>query len=281
VTLPTFVIVGAGRSGSTALHRHLECHPEVFVSQPKELHFFTDNWGRGLAWYEEQFAGAAGARAVGEATPSYLFEPEVPARMASVIPQARLVAILRNPVDRAYSQYWRNRGEGRERLSFADAIAAEPERLATGRGLRRGAHRRRFAYLARSRYLGQLQRLCEHFPRAHLLVLVFEADLRDNPGHTYGAVCRFLGVDDGFVAAGLGAAVNRPVRYRSVTLHRAAHRLPPAMRSVASAVDRANRTPLAYPPLDPALRDRLAGDFAPEVDALAAWLGRDLSVWSS
>lgn len=247
----------------------------------KELHFFDHNWERGVDWYQGHFAAADGEPAIGEATPSYLYEPDAPSRLASVVPDARLLAILRNPVDRAYSHYWRNYGEGRERLSFEAAIAAEPGRLATGQGLRADAHRRRFAYLDRGRYVDQLRRLCEHFPRDQIMVMIFEHDLRDAPERTYAAACRFLGVDDSFVAPGLDAAVNQPVAFRSVSLERTLYRLPSALRPLTKRVQRANRRPLSYPRLDQRTRAELLARFDSDNAALAEWLGRDLSVWSA
>lgn len=279
--LPTFLIVGAARSGSTALYRHLRAHPEVFLPSRKEIHFFDHNWDRGIEWYRHFYAEASPHQARGEATPSYLYEPLAPARMADVVPEARLLAILRNPVDRAYSHYWLNRGQGREELSFEEALDAEPQRLASGEGLADGVQRRRWAYLDRGRYLVQLQRLCDHFPRRNLLVLVFEHDLRSSPEVTYASVCRFIGVDDGFVAPELAARVNRPLAYRSMTVRRVAARLPPALKPVKGALTRANARPISYPPMEPRTRQRLLAGYQADNAELAAWLGRDLSIWDS
>lgn len=279
-SLPTFLIVGAARSGSTALYRHLRAHPEVFLPSRKEIHFFDHNWYRGIDWYRRYYADAAPNQARGDATPSYLYEPEAAARMADVVPGAHLLAILRHPVDRAYSHYWLNRGQGREKLSFEEALAAEADRLATGKGLEPGVQRRRWAYVDRGRYLAQLRRLGDHFPRERLLVLVFEHDLRDEPAATYASVCRFIGVDDGFAAPQMTAPVNRPLAYRSMTVRRAAARLPPRLKPVARALSRVNARPISYPPMDPGTRARLLADYEADNAELAEWLGRDLSVWS-
>src|SRR5262245_45971784 len=120
--LPTFLIVGAMRSGTTSLARYLGAHPDVFVAPEKEIHFFDRCFDRGVAWYAERFIQAAGAGAIGEATQSYMYDPDAIARMRSVVPSARLLTILRHPTDRAYSHYWLNRAHGLEDRSFEAAI---------------------------------------------------------------------------------------------------------------------------------------------------------------
>ena len=103
--LPNFVVIGAMRSGSTSLYKYLQAHPDVFMPR-KEIHFFDVKWDRGIAWYHTRFEGYAGQTAIGEATPTYLADPVALDRMAATIPDARLVAVLRDPIDRAYSHYW-------------------------------------------------------------------------------------------------------------------------------------------------------------------------------
>src|SRR5688572_14326389 len=114
--LPDFLIVGAMRSGTTSLHKYLQAHPDVFVASGKEVHFFDRRYGRGLDWYRSRFAGVTTERVVGEATPAYMYDENAIARIAHDLPDARLIVVLRNPVDRAYSHYWRNRSRGRENL---------------------------------------------------------------------------------------------------------------------------------------------------------------------
>ena len=271
-TLPNFLIVGAMRSGTTSLARYLGAHPEVFIAARKEIHFFDLHFDRGLAWYAHHFARAGGKRAVGEATPSYMYSERAVARMARVVPQARLITILRDPVDRAYSHYWLNRQGGRETLPFADAIAAELELEERGEPL---VGRRR-PYMRGGHYLGFLQALCRHFPRDALLVLILE-DMRDRPHETFAAACRFLGVDDTFVPPNLGERINRFVAYRSMRLRYLARRLP---RPLHRVVARLNVREAFYPPMDPATRTFLRERFTDDNAALAAWLGRDLAVWS-
>jgi hypothetical protein len=181
--LPEFLIIGAQRSGTTSLYRYLAAHPGVRVATGKELQFLTLNYGRGVRWYRAHFPVRPPSVASFEASPYYLYHPDAPARASSVLPAARFVAILRDPVERAYSHYLHSRRHGVEPLSFADALAAEPERLAAGR-------EREYSYVARGRYAGQLGRWLRHVPAERLLVVRTE-ELAADPAR----VTRFLGLD--------------------------------------------------------------------------------------
>lgn len=269
--LPNFLIIGAMRSGTTSLARYLGAHPDVFVAQDKELHFFDLNRDRGLDWYRAQFTGAEGERMVGEATQTYMYDGEAVDRMASDLPDAKLIAILRDPVKRAYSHYWQNHARGTEPLSFPDAIAAEPERLASSDKQSRFF----FSYVDRGLYVRQLRRICEHYPRASLHVLLFE-DLRDAPAEAYRSACAFLGVDDDFLPPNIGVPINRYVSFRSVKLRALGKKLPRALRR---AVGRLNTQEASYPPMDPGVRAELRQRFAADNAALETWLDRDLSEW--
>src|SRR5262245_44744848 len=255
------------RSGTTSLYKYLQEHPDVFMPR-KEIHFFDRKWERGLAWYHSRFEGHAGQPAIGEATPTYLAEPVALDRMAATIPDARLLAALRDPVDRAYSHYWMEHARRRDPRTFEDAVADE----IAGRG---GPSRS--DYLDRGRYLRQLEAVSERFPRERLCVVLFD-DLRDRPGETYADVCRFLGIDDHFVPQRLGERVNRYVSFRSIRT-RGMRRQLPSVRRIGRIGGRLNAREGAYPPMTPDTRDGLRRYFATEVDRLAEWLGRDLSMW--
>jgi hypothetical protein len=276
-TLPNFVIIGAQKSGTTSLAYYLKAHPQVYMAPRKEVRYFDLNYDKGTQWYMEQFAGSKKKhRAVGEATPSYMSFEEVPARMAQVIPQARLIAILRDPVDRAYSHYWHNRSRGLQPLEFADALAAEPEHIASEDPTDR---RYRFhVYEKRGHYLEQLQRVCQYYPRESLHVLLFE-DLRDAPLETFQKVCRFLQVDDTVAPPNLGMVFNSftPLKGRARKLRSLVWRVPPTLQRT---INRVNPETGSYPPMDPSLRAELQRQYAEDNAALAAWLGRDLSCWS-
>lgn len=277
--LPNFVIVGAARSGSTSLYRHLRAHPEVFLPRRKELHYFDKHWNDGLDWYRSHYAEASGQPALGDATPTYMYKAQAVERMAATLPDARLVAILRNPVDRAYSHYWMNRSQWKEKLSFEAALAAEPVRLAADDGHKHRGVPGSCAYVDRGRYLYQLRRLCEHYPHQRLMVMVFEDELARAPQRAYASLCRFLGIDDSFVAPDLDSAANRSIAYRSQLVGRVTRLAPRSLKPVARAVARANERPLSYPPMAPETRARLVEAYRADNAALATWLGRDLSAW--
>lgn len=271
-TLPDFIIVGAQRSGTTSLARYLAAHPEIHVVREKEVHFFDRYDAKGIDWYKSRFSGASRRQLAGEATPEYMYLPRVPPMMAKTVPHARLIAILRNPVDRAYSEYLFARGQGYEQLSFEEAIAAEPQRLVTGMG----HDRTRYAYLDRGHYLRQLMRITQYHARERLLVLLFE-DLAADPVAIFRRTCTFLSVNDEFAPRILGRRSGRSRTFRSHRLRSLSRRLPYPLGGI---VARLNTLPVREPPMDPALRAELLSCFKPENDALAAWLERDLDVWN-
>src|SRR4051794_19604845 len=179
--LPTFYIVGAMKSGTSALHHALGGHPSVFMSTPKELHFFVEdrNWGRGVTWYAEQFAGANGATAVGEASVTYTqmpFRAGVPERMAELTPDARIVYVVRHPIERMLSHYRFNLGLGRETRPLTAAFE------------------RRGNYRAFSQYAMQIRYYYDHFPAERILVLPAERFYSDSE-NVVRRIWSFLGVD--------------------------------------------------------------------------------------
>jgi hypothetical protein len=195
--LPDFLILGAQKAGTTALYEYLYRHPAISGPSWKEVSFFDRHWWRGERWYRGHFPRGATAP-VGEASPSYLFHPQAPERVRSLVPDARLIAILRNPVDRAFSHYQHERALGREPLSFEDALAAEEQRT-RGEVERMTADPRYFShawwnwtYRARGLYAEQLERWYDVFPRGQVLVLLNE-ELDAQPAETYARVLEFLG----------------------------------------------------------------------------------------
>ena len=202
--LPSFLIIGVPKAGTTSLASYVGAHPQVFMSAEKELNYFNRKKKR-QEWYRAQFAGAGGAKAVGEATPTYILNERALIRMANEIPGAKLIVIMRNPVDRAYSQYWWNRAVHEPR-TFADAVRAEMSAGPSDRPLpETDGHVRYHTYTGGGRYLELLERVEKHYPRDAVHTVVME-DLLEDAAGTYKEVCRFLGIDDTLEPAHLGAA---------------------------------------------------------------------------
>jgi len=247
--LPDFLIIGAQKSGTTTLYDYIAQHPEMRPARKKELHFFDNSYFRGERWYRANFppywprAESNRQWSTGEASPYYLLHPLAPARARQMVPQARILAILRHPVDRAYSHYQHECAKGHESLSFTEAIAAESDRTATAwAAVAAGATEREaalqtFSYLARGRYAEQLKRWLANFPRNQVHVLKAE-DLFSMPRETMAAVFSFLGLPE------------RNVSYTKLNAR-------------------------AYPGLDPDLRSRLNDYYHEPVADLSALLGSD------
>lgn len=273
--LPTFLIIGAMKAGTTSLHRYLRDHPSVFMSAEKELHFFVEelNWRRGVAWYEEQFAGAGDAVGVGEASPSYTAATAylgVPERIASVIPDVRLVYVVRHPVERMRSEWRHRRGIGEEQRPIAEALADDEP------------------YLNLSRYGMQVAAYFEHFDPSQLLVVTAEA-LRHDREATVRAVLGHIGVDDGVLPASVGRELHRSDTKRVRTpLGALVERVPgraALWRATPPRLRRWTSGRTSHPAVDepgdlPAelvleLRRRLA----PDVALLSELTGLDVSPW--
>lgn len=197
--LPGFLCLGTQRGGTTTLQKLLERHPQVFLPGCKEVHYFSLHADRGPGWYGEHFQAAAPQALCGEITPYYLFHPQAPRRIQALLPQAKLIVLLRDPVERSLSQYFHSLQLGLEDLPLEQALAAEVGRLAGAEAILRspsGRHRshQEHSYLSRSRYGQQLSRYEALFSRQQLLVLRSE-DLFERPAATWRGLQRFLGLD--------------------------------------------------------------------------------------
>ncbi len=188
--LPDFLVIGAQKAGTSSLFKYLAEHPDVARPVQKEIAFFSLNYGRGLGWYRAHFPSRRSDRMAFEATPHYLFCPEVPPRVVAQLPEVKAIAVLRDPIDRAVSQYWHMRRRAFESREMQDALLA-PESLASP------AHCDppvlRHSYVARGYYAEQLRRWLEFVPRERLLVIRSD-DLFGRTAETYASVLRFLGL---------------------------------------------------------------------------------------
>lgn len=287
---PDFIVPGEMRCGTTTLWSLLSQHPKVFSPEHKELHFFSsynpllrdgslDEAAR--ADYFRRFAEARADQVCGEATPTYLFDAGACARMATLLPDLRLVVMLRDPVARAWSHYWHQVRRGRETLGFEEALAAEEERVRTGDARRRAW----FSYRLRGRYVEHLERYERAFSREQILVIFLE-ELRRDPAAVLARVWEHLGL----------AAPEAPLRAETPHANRADFprwpRLDARTRALRAWADRrgpaglvraiellgrATRSLRVYsgaPRMSESARRDLRRSFAESDRRLADWLGR-------
>src|SRR5437588_6703195 len=207
--MPDFIIIGAMRGGTTSLYSYLTEHPNIGPAYMKEVHFFDVYFSKGLHWYRAQFPSSVQkyyAERVqkqcfitGEASPYYLFHPHAPKRIAKILPQVKLIVLLRNPVSRAYSHYYHEVAGGHEKLSFEEAIECEQERIGKeaeelARNERYVSYKHRhYSYLARGIYVDQLKVWMDLFPKEQFLILKSE-DFFADPATGLQQVLEFVNV---------------------------------------------------------------------------------------
>lgn len=298
--LPNFLIIGAAKSGTTSLHHYLRQHPDIYMCPRKDTFFFDfdghapdfggpgDNaWYKGRAVVDEAeyralFAGVANEAVVGEACTAYLYDPEAPARIRRLIPDTKLIAVLRDPVERAYSSFLQQVRDGLETTTdFAEALAFESERM-------RQNWRPLWHYRQRGFYFEQIARYLEHFERSQLRIFLYE-DLQQDPAGMMKEIFAFLGVDTGFESdvsvrhnrAGIPASrllyrlVMTPNTVKSV----AKSLLPGWLRSTIRAAVTDNSLSMRRPQLPDGLRRQLTADYRIDVLRLQDLIQRDLSNW--
>ena len=252
--LPAYIIIGAQKCGTSSLYRYLNEHPAVAAAAGKEVHYFDWHYRRGPRWYRahfptvayrELFRARTGQRLVtGEASPYYLFHPHSPERVKHLVPDVKLIVLLRDPVERAVSAYHHQVRAGTESLPLAAALdqessrlAGEIERLRRDKNYRSPAHRR-YSYMARGLYADQLEAWFRYFRREQVLVIRSE-DFFADPGTTVDQVIRFLGL--------------APLQTRQFRRFNAGE----------------------YSDTDPSIRRRLVEYFSPHNRRLCELLGRD------
>ncbi len=303
VTMPNFLVLGAARSATTSLHYYLEQHPGITMSRIKEPNFFAFDHDvdppRPLIdptssiitksvvdrrAYEELFSHAGPGDVLGEASPLYLYVREAPAQIAAVLTEPRLIAVLRNPIDRAYSHWLHIRRDSPETVLEAFARACEAEMTAgtayTPYGS--GTH-----VLRMGRYDEQLARYLDVFGAGPLLVLSYE-EVTETPAVALRRVCEHLGVDpydfDTGVQYNRSGVAKSEARARIGRLARSVQPalkalLPDAVVARLGRARAAHDVPDAPPPIPDALRARLVEWFAPSVERLRAMDLVDVSGW--
>ncbi len=199
--LPDFIIIGAQRCGTTSLYNYLSQHPCVVPALVKEVHFFDINFHKGIHWYRSHFPTFLEKYKqniiTGEASPYYIFHPHAARRIFKIIPQVKLIVLLRNPVDRAYSHYHHEVRIGAETLSFEEAIEKESERLKgeIKKMLENenyySFNHQHYSYLSRGIYIDQIKVWMSLFPKEQILIIKSE-DFYANPSAVFRRVLEFL-----------------------------------------------------------------------------------------
>ncbi len=261
--LPTFLIAGAQRCGTSTLALYLRKHPRIFMSRPKELHFFDAEYELGLDWYADQFAPRQRHRQWGEATPMYAFDPLARERIKRDVPEARFILIFRDPTKRAYSHYWHAVRRKNETLtSFDEALDQEKERLGSGDR----DHLMHHSYVSRGEYIDHVDAMEALFGRDRLHVMLFD----DLVAHRERSLRRVFGFLD--VPMAPAARIDEV---------KATFRPGPGpTESSADGPMTSGQQGAPYPPMEAETRARLVEHFRPYNDRLGAWMGRDLSAWN-
>ncbi len=285
---PNFLIVGAEKSGTTWLYDRLRIHPDVFMPEVKEIHYFNKlnskkqkrrNYeNHDFEWYKDHFRKWEGESAVGEATPMYLCDKKAPKRIRYYLPAVRLVACLRYPTDRAYSHYWMSRGKEHTTRSFQEVVQCRLPR-----------------FIERGRYGEQLERYLSYFDRSKILVLVHE-EMFDEPTQHLNKVCSFLGIDDSFYRnqSWITEPVNRSSTIRSTLLHRGISTAAKWMRDreglrqmldllkasgITDRIKQINKVHRDYPDMPNNLREELDQYYAPTIQRVEEVLNRHIWPW--
>lgn len=277
--LPDFVVIGAMKSGTTSLHHYLSCHPEIVMTTVKEPTFFTaeGNWAKGVDWYLSQFEGQAKIR--GDASPDYTKFPRhagVPARMHTLMPNAKLVYIVRDPIERLLSHYIDAYSFGR-----ADGALNEVLRQSEGRH-----------YVACSKYFSQLEQYLPYYKPDRFLVIATE-DLASERAETLARVFRFLDVDDTFTSEEFSRVLYEKSGHRRNTRAGAAalqfarrvratsvgRQLPAAFVTPVHVFNKATARTVPEPELDPQLRQEVIDELRPDIEQLRAFTGKQFAAW--
>lgn len=297
---PNFFILGAEKAGTTTLHTQLGKHPDVCVSEPKEPHFFDLRYEEGLDGYAEMaFAHHDGEPVVGEATPTYLNLPYVADRIAEDVPDAKLVIVLRDPVERAYSAWWMFRVRQLEHLDFEDAIQRNLEEIEEGisfqppkgeetwrayvEAIRDGQSLAFRTYTQGGWYAQQIQAYRDRFPDHNIQIHLAE-DLNDDHQDVLEDVWSFIGapspypeLDPRVENAAMGRYASWIIRVAQWTrVIKLAHHVPQSWRMLFKE---ATSWMGDRPPLDPQVEAEVRELFAPHVHKLEREIDRDVSHW--
>ena len=286
MTLPNFLICGAGKCGSTTLWAVLRQHPQIFMPFDKEPKFFASeettrgNHAHGLAWYESLFAPARDEIAIGEASMAYFFDVHTPRLIKEHLGAPKLIFILRDPSDRAHSHYWGERRRGDGLPSFDEVVRTKAEPY--------------WKFQRAGNYASNLKRFLEHHEMENMLCLRFE-DLKTRPDDVFVEICRFVGVDPALLPTETQAHSNPAAVPRSDKLERLMRNFPLKQQARSVLPDsllnlgrrsfliakRLNRRAISKGRMSDESRALLVEEFHDEICELEALLNWNLTTWKS
>lgn len=287
--LPNLFIVGVPKAGTTSLHRHLADHPDIFMSRVKELHHFsTDLRSSPFSEpvYLDHFREGVGRRWLGESTPLYMVSEEAAARLARFNPEARIIILLREPVEMMHALYGQHLADCVPcRRDFETELRSQEEHRRSGLSKRVPGFLRMPRLLEFADYVPQIRRFQAHFPAAQIRVILFD-DLVTDTARVHSGLLRWLGLSEppseGYPRLGsrrehVDPTVIRAVRAFTPVTRRLRWLFPGAVDGIAALIRKAARRSL--PALDPTLRARLQAEFFPDFDELESLIGQSLERW--
>ncbi len=292
---PDFFIVGAPRSGTTALCNYLREHPELFISSPKEPTYFgrdlTPKRFPTLESYRALFANTGKAKRAGEGSVAYLASDFAAEEIHAFNPNASIIIILRDPVEMMNSLHLKHYLMGIEPCrTLEEALAAEPGRLATGAGVPADTCAKVISVRNRATYVPQVKRFLDKFGAARVKMFVFD-DFKANPTRVFHETCRFLGVKDDFMPCCTPHNVGRQVKIKrwhefltrsprwAQTLVRICIPFPALRNRLQKRMVKFNQGVGKPEAMSPELRARFKKEFAAEVEELSRLTGWDMSQW--
>jgi len=284
--LPTFIIVGAAKSGTTSVHNYLQHHPEVCMSLFKEPLFFTNTvksihtgntgtYSKGLEWYKSLFNPCKTAKAIGDVSPIYMEAEDSPRLIKQIVPDVKLIFIFRDPIKRLYSHYWNDRKIGQSYGNLENLV--------------RERHPRFKFYLSVSSYDYHLKRYLDVFPEEQISVFLYE-ELRDNPRQFMQELYRTIGVEPEFVPPNLESKYNVASLPRMAWLQRLiiylstkwvpTHPWLYALRRMPGRLlVGLNSKSIQYPPMEAELHKILLEELSETIDYVEQYLNRPLPAW--
>lgn len=294
--LPNFLIVGAQKAGTTSVFKYLSQHPDIYSPFCKEPHYFSNapfpNLAKNDEEYENLFQNASHEKAIGEASVSYLIDPQAPIKIKKLIPEVKIIILLREPVERSYSQWWHMYQLGHEKHTFEKALKIEQERINSKHFQKKvKVYSGFFSYFQSSMYYNYVNRYINTFGKENVRIYIFEEFIKNLP-KLCNELFRFLNVDPEFIPDFKVYNKSRSPKLRSLQIFLT--KPPPFLKIIFDSLPRMlkekifNALKMIYwknmretkrPTLNPLLRKSLHNKFITDIHKLEELVKKDLSAW--